>query len=1214
MSLKDVKILLNAGYAANKLIGETNGDELFELIKSSAYGSDLPKERRPTISQSSTNHRPLNDTNEYLGWNGLQPIDIDIRNKTCATLVKKILEKTLYKYHWCHSIALSTSGSGLHVYTYTEPISTFTAEASMAASMLREYYLDAYEYKLMVLWKALHLAYDVMLELGVDEEVAKCCHPIDHGHVDAAGKPLDVLDVTSSRISQPLIITADPTISKNEDNFVFMDLMLPDVLTFYAGVDEKYRMNILKEQFDRIRNRYGVSLVNGKVVYADNHEFDNSFKDKIKFEEGEIKDLYNQANPMYYDNTKRYRMAYTLAYLFDVKEYNSDRYNQVEGIFLKLCSGNPKFQREKYQYSNVFKSAVDRNIRGNCPCIWSAVKELRDQHGFNIVIEVNEEEVREQIESANTTDLITEYILEPVKYNDFFKLKYTHEYHLKNNEYIGTYKDSLLSILKHGINMLDAPPGFGKTEFIKEASKEKRIMLVVPYTSILQSKIEPSDLGFECFYGDKPVNFAGANHVALTFDKFTKIDIDEVSMMFDIVAIDECHLLTMSSYRGVVPADVIDKANALKTITIIMTGTHISEHLFMNLQTAIRFTRPASTRNKNMNFVMCMSNGDKLTKIAMHIANALKSGKKILFPTNKGTEYQERLTAATRAFYGSQIKSRYYKRENHLADFVDDINLKGTTTDVDLLFCSNYLSVGVDINDTTEFDVIYDEQFTAQEIEQFNCRLRKLDIESYYYFSKVDASGMPKNITLYEDLSLDLTQDEALSFNDIQQLHLQTDVNANLWDFFKYAFTMPYFIKDHVSGEVHVHNTCFRLHKFEEKWREWAIQLNVVATFLSYYGYTCDVVQNISENEDAIQTAVAAAKEAAGEYRKKRNDLTAQFLKLAKSNDKTFAFIMDVKFEDIVDSDTFDIVKRKGKPTLLIADSSIFTNWRRIMRLLSRYYVRETIFDIIEHYCYDGEVYNISASNRLIDALRVIQNTEDENLVESNIFIVDKIINKTFQGDVNYEVYMEKSEVDFVCMEIAGMYLKHQAEFAQSLQFRMKIEQLASRIFKALVVKSEKHTYKLVELPPFDAPHALQRNKTLSTVMALFGESASLLEAEISKNALGKSLADSVKGIMGSLEVVTGDAIEDNNVIMKSGMNIGTSGYNNVIAEIAESVREIDDSDYRFAKAIRLQNERIAAEQSKLDEAMNQVQSQSELISPDLTDALNAALDDLFGE
>jgi hypothetical protein len=1171
--------------------------ELFNVVKSEKFAK-LAKDNRPVISQSLENSRPLQQNLEYLNWSGFQPIDLDIKNAAIAPLVKQILEKLLYKYSWVHSIALSTSKNGLHIYTYTKPLA-LPDNTEMSASIQREYYLDTFEYKLMVVWKACMIVYDALIRLGVDKKDAEYAHPI----LNKTHTTKDLIDTTSARISQLIIITADSSISINE-NFVFDELMLPEILTIYQNVDDKYKINYLRDAFNSIRNRSNATIVDGVVQYNENHEFDDSFKDSIIFNEETFEQLYDKCKPLHHDNVKRYRLAYTLAYLFDLKEHGTTKYTQVEHIFLKICSGNPKFNREHKQWSNALKSAVDRNIAGNCPCIWSSVQELKNIHKFDIEVSIDDNKAIQQITDNNTDDKLEYFIKTPVDYLDYFKHTYTHEFALATDEYIGTYASQIEDALQYGTNLLIAPPGYGKTEFIKTLSAKHRVLLVEPYTSIISSKIEHSDLGFACFYGDRPLKMNGVVNVCMTFDKFTKIDIDEVSMLFDYVAIDESHLLCMSSYRGTVTADVIDKINALKTKVILMTGTNLAEHLFMKVKSSIHCYRPKDFRNKQLNFVVCQSNGDKLAKIAMHIASSLNNGKKVLFPTNKGNEYLERIVASAKSFYGKSINAKYYKKDNQLADFVDSINSAGSIGEVEVLFCSNYLSVGVDINDTCKFDIIYDEQFTAQEIEQFNCRLRKLNIESYYYFSKTDSSGMPKNITLYEDLSLELTQDENLNFNDIKNLHMNgDDSDLALFDFFKYAFSMPYFIKDPVSKKVHIHETCFRVHKFEEKWRAWAIQLNVVSTFLQKYNYNINVVSNAIESDDNIDLAIASAKEAGRLYREQRNNLTQQLLKLA-NDDIAFEFVCNCDYSDIIDSDKFQIVKHKQKLKLLNGDTTIFNTWRRIFRVLSRYYTRKTIFEIIDNYCFDGDSYNISSSNRLIDALRVIKNTEDENLTESNLYIVDFIISKVFDSDCKRNVYIDKIKLQQICIHIASTYIKHSASFAESLQFKMKIEQLSFRIFKALTVKTDKDVYKLIELPPFDSIDALQRHKVMNVIMSLFGEHVDIVKAQVSKNDLSSLLANNIKKIMSH------DVLNDSSESIHSIIPISNETMTKQSLEynLLEHVREIDLTDYKFKSVIETIDSQTIENFEQLDN-INTILNESFI-----DEQLNSILDDLMSD
>lgn len=56
---------------------------------------------------------------------------------------------------------------------------------------------------------------------------------------------------------------------------------------------------------------------------------------------------------------------------------------------------------------------------------------------------------------------------------------------------------------------------------------------------------------------------------------------------------------------------------------------------------------------------------------------------------------------------GRPIKYGYYKCSNNEQELCWMINENNTVGDYDIVFCSNYLSVGVDINDNEKFASIY---------------------------------------------------------------------------------------------------------------------------------------------------------------------------------------------------------------------------------------------------------------------------------------------------------------------------------------------------------------------------------------------------------------------------------------------------------------------------------------------------------------------------
>jgi hypothetical protein len=62
---------------------------------------------------------------------------------------------------------------------------------------------------------------------------------------------------------------------------------------------------------------------------------------------------------------------------------------------------------------------------------------------------------------------------------------------LKPGEYIGHKQKEVLSKLRSDkINLIYASPALGKTEFVKDLARQKRVMLVLPFISVIKNKIE----------------------------------------------------------------------------------------------------------------------------------------------------------------------------------------------------------------------------------------------------------------------------------------------------------------------------------------------------------------------------------------------------------------------------------------------------------------------------------------------------------------------------------------------------------------------------------------------------------------------------------------------------------------------------------------------------------------------------------------------------
>jgi len=82
-----------------------NWGDIFKLILDKTY-STVDKIQRKVVFSTSSTQRPIADVS-YSMWNGLQIIDLDIKNAGLALKLKDILFNELKKYYWFLGICLS---------------------------------------------------------------------------------------------------------------------------------------------------------------------------------------------------------------------------------------------------------------------------------------------------------------------------------------------------------------------------------------------------------------------------------------------------------------------------------------------------------------------------------------------------------------------------------------------------------------------------------------------------------------------------------------------------------------------------------------------------------------------------------------------------------------------------------------------------------------------------------------------------------------------------------------------------------------------------------------------------------------------------------------------------------------------------------------------------------------------------------------------------
>lgn len=947
--------------------------DIFDKIKYEALPG-VDKLDRYFFSQSLTDIRPTNAT-PYDSWSGITVVDLDVHNAEAAKLVKTALHRILRKQAWFAAIALSTSGRGCHIYTVADPANTSQTS-----------YLDHLEAVSIHIWNALMLAYQQTLQQGqTDPAVLADMHPVQNvsSRTELANGELSdskMFDLATFKLTQPTLLGYDPDILIND----FCEVEAPLGISEHA-YDACIEPAFLRTMFDKKRGRTSASALPPVVVNS--------------------ADLpcIDLCVPRNYNNTARYRLAYTLAAIYDITSRNHANYQHIQACFLKMCSGNPKFEHERLAFAAVFDSACARQAQGMSPVIPWAVHELQTIHQCNIATE------SPVVEQLTTIDIDAE-LAKPIQMPPELCITYDKVCELSSDQYITHAEDTIMSqcIRPGGKVLLIAEPGTGKTVFITNMMKKyqnKRILCVVPYISVVESKFKTLDqyASCQCIYGNASFDPAGQRNAVMTFDKFSKMLPAEIDAYFDLVCLDESHLLQMSLYRGLVPANAIDNLRAIKTPAIVMTGTPIAEHMFINFTYKVLCKRDRPT-SKLFNLVVCNNPAERFAQACLHISNAIRIGRRVIVPTNEGNAYVEKIVASVQTLLGRPIDYAYYKKENADKSFMFDVNQHGTIRDIELLFCSAYLSVGVDINDMAKFDIVYTEAFTAHEIEQFNNRLRKVDLASYYFVAKfmADNRTIQRSLLSTAKVNLRMSRIRELALSDLVALNkVTTDKSelTTLFDFVTNHMDYPYLIR-RADGDVELHPTCYALYTFEETWRAWAVHVPILMQQLKQYNYQTNVMHTELLDNECITAILESARAGFAMYNHLiKNDI--QYLTDLLSNKDFFDIIVysnraRLAYDNLHSASFASFNQYNAQETELVIYVQNVAQCHRFIkciRKLSKYYVRSTILKIL------ADVDNrTSVVEHIYNTVELLDYAYNDRLSDANATALTYIVKEMFAG------------------------------------------------------------------------------------------------------------------------------------------------------------------------------------------------------------------------
>ena len=456
------------------------------------------------------------------------------------------------------------------------------------------------------------------------------------------------------------------------------------------------------------------------------------------------------------------------------------------------------------------------------------------------------------------------------------------------------------------------------------------------------------------------------------------------------------------------------------------------------------------------------------------MANDIASGKRILFPTNKGTLFSEQVKAAVQYFMEhehvsfDEVRLKYYKKSNLGEEFMDDINFEKTIKDTQILMCSNYLSVGVDILDKFRFNIYFDDLMMPQEVEQFANRLRSNDLYIRLYISKNDADGNSRSIHKFKRMNFKINDEEIKDVHSILRL-CNAMIERNPIEY-KYNSLVSSIIRDNkfieyndIENKYYLNEIAYKVVYFERKYREYVQQLPVLMKGMMSYGYnvTSRDLGTFSIEDGEIFSDLKNMVKLA--YDEKINLNTNQIVELI----------------DLITEDRLPIYRdvlqglyeiRKGncwkedqsKKIMTVKNVEVFEKVIPIFVSMSKQYTVQDIKEIFESCRNKNGSFNFAAIKRIKMLINIIYNDKNGRL---DIPIGD-YMNRVYS--LCEQETMKKYEVDHFISQYSMEYAEKESKGIIQIykaQYTMgTIKKKFEEIFKCLVKMSRPNKEKIVKL------------------------------------------------------------------------------------------------------------------------------------------------------
>lgn len=911
----------------------TNFGEVFKwYVTNPAYGT-VPKLQRKAMYSCSCEKRPVG-TGAYETWNGFQVLDLDIKNKILAEYMKGQLFKILSKNLWFLGITLSTSGNGLHIWTKIKPI-------SKKENRKIEYIIN-YRQKYSTVYTALeNIAYRMPEQKYIQDLIAN--NKINSTDIDFEIMK-DWIDMSMCKPQQATFIPCDPS-AELSTNFTdaTLDTNFDTIINGEMGEVNWMERGDLTMIFDRYQFFTDTETNNNDIELPAKDVFDPTGGKKA-----------TKSTARHYKHWQRWQLANTLCSI----------YGSTQGYKLlrEICS--PKTS-DRELMGDIKTAATYKK-----PVSTWAIVELNKVHGFNIQLKTNDENINKQLLEKN--DEVDEknsptHLLNP----DVNVINL----HLKKDQYLSDIKDEIIKNVGY-LTLIESGAGTGKTEMIKKF--DGRVCLLEPFTSILSQKLEKDEEMKEkwlTFYGNKqvgPSEWVSGKSFAMTFDKFSNLNVcNFINEGFDTIVIDESHLLFTSNYRSCMSPLIKRIINIAKNgiNVIMMTGTPTGEMMFMPYAVHIRVHKE-DDRIKNFCIIKSHSKDECTLNMCQDMATAITQGKRILYPTNKGNLYVSQIFGLVQEIlneqhFGRNINTFYYKKANSGMKSMDDIADSKTFGNNDIIACTNFLSVGVDICDKFEFEVFFDDLMMPQDVEQFTNRIRNNNLYIRLYVPKYDHVNLPIDYKTIRPLRMTIDSNEQTKLYNIcrtcNEVIERNGVESKYNDLTAILVkTNNCILYDEYTNRYYIDQTAYKLHLFQEIYGEYISQLPIIIQSMVYYGYkiSIDDRYNVLDDVQKENFREILKKAKGAETNRQTTEINKLLDSLTNTNIDIYNEIANGNYE-IIRDDKYK--EDRLNNNILATDVEIITRNMPYINTFYKFYDIDTIRTIYD-FCTDVKTNKITKS------------------------------------------------------------------------------------------------------------------------------------------------------------------------------------------------------------------------------------------------------------